>query len=95
MTMLCMPFKLLYFQAPVASIREKLKAEVWRFTHQENLPRKRLDEVIDIRMQEFEDKLYERFASGGGPDSAKISWTFWNAVVYCFTVFTTIGKTTT
>jgi hypothetical protein len=79
------------FQAPVADVREKLKQEVWRF-HTDKLSRSKMDELIDIRMTEYENRLYERFASGGGPDSYKISWTFWNAVVYCFTIFTTIGE---
>lgn len=78
-------------KAPVVDIRDKLKTEVWRLTSTEKVTRKTLFDHMDLRIKELETQLYTNYQHGSTGDSFKTSWTFWSAVVYCFTVFTTIG----
>lgn len=40
---------------------------------------------------EYEEHLYE-FYKRGLTDRGQKVWTFWNAVFYCGTIFTTIGE---
>lgn len=73
-------------------MKDKIRKDIWYFTHTNKVQRPQLDKIIDTRLEEFEKQLWANFKDGLGGDSATIRWTFWSAVVYCFTVFTTIGK---
>lgn len=42
-------------------------------------------------LMEYERHLYESFKHGVTDRGEKV-WTFWNAVFYCGTIYTTIGK---
>ncbi|XP_063239872.1 uncharacterized protein LOC134540833 [Bacillus rossius redtenbacheri] len=42
------------------------------------------------RVREFEDRLHEAFKHGHVVNDTKV-WSFWNAVFYCGTIYTTIG----
>jgi len=42
-------------------------------------------------MHKFEEILYESFKHGSTPKEKNI-WSFWNAVFYCGTIYTTIGE---
>ena len=73
-------------------MKERFKKDIWYFTHTKSVPRTQLDRIIDSRLEEYEKQLFTNFKEGLGGDSSTIRWTFWSAVVYCFTVFTTIGR---
>lgn len=42
-------------------------------------------------LMEYENDLYEFFKRGLTDRGRKV-WTFWNAVFYCGTIYTTIGE---
>jgi hypothetical protein len=44
-----------------------------------------------VQMHQFENTLYEAFKHGVTPKQNNV-WGFWNAVFYCGTIYTTIGK---
>ena len=73
-------------------MKERFKKDIWYFTHTNKIPRPQLDSIIDSRLEDYEKQLFANFKDGLGGDSSTIRWTYWSAVVYCFTVFTTIGK---
>lgn len=45
------------------------------------------------KLMKYEEHLYEFFKRGVTDRGEKV-WTFWNAVFYCGTIYTTIGEST-
>lgn len=66
---------------------------MWYFTNTNKVNQETLEGIIDHRLTEFEKQLLENFENGAiTSDSTTVSWSFLASIVYCFTVFTTIGE---
>ena len=73
-------------------MRDRIKEEVWNITHDNKIKKEQFDSILNLRLTEFEEQLHENFKNGSITDSTSVSWTFLASIVYCFTVFTTIGE---
>ena len=65
-------------------MKDRIKKELWHFTHTQKVPQKELNRIIEYRLHEFEMQLIENFNSGVASDSGKVKWTFWASFVYCY-----------
>lgn len=43
----------------MVSMKERIKRELWFYSHVQKIPKKQLYQIIDYRLQEFEEQLIE------------------------------------
>ena len=59
------------------------------------MDKKGFSKFVRNELKKYEATLYSAFASGINSDSDDQTWDIWGAMVYCATVYTTIGKHST
>jgi len=79
--------------ADLCEQRDKFLQELRRLTPDKKLADndKEWQDSAMSELKKFEDKLYESFKHGSTPKENHV-WSFWNAVFYCGTIYTTIGE---
>ncbi len=50
-------------------------------------------DLVRGELYQYEGELYESFAHGVSTDSTIKQWDFWGSLLFCATVYTTIGST--
>ena len=71
---------------------QDFKREFWYQARVIKRDRNAIYRLIELRMNEFERQLLENFKSGIEVEVEDVAWTFWDALFFCVTIFTTIGK---
>ncbi|XP_054167199.1 TWiK family of potassium channels protein 18-like isoform X2 [Oppia nitens] len=73
----------------VSNMRENIIRELWWSS--QKFTKGWWDKLAKIRMKEFERQLHEACIAEQTTDSEKSDWTFWHALFFSSTIFTTIG----
>jgi hypothetical protein len=79
-----------FYKCGVKRVKRDFIDELWRSSHY-----KREDEWKSFarkKLMDFENQLHEAFEAGMKSYSGQRSWSFLNALIYCFTVISTVGK---
>jgi hypothetical protein len=79
-------------QRPVINMKERIKSDILYFSLHRQYSREFVSQLIDKRLFEFELQVQENCKSGFDGEDPLKTWSFWNALFFCVTVFTTIGK---
>ena len=71
---------------------DDFKREFW--FHSREIKKNKTDiyQLVELRMNEFERQLLANCRAGLDEQAREVSWTFWDALFFCVTIFTTIGK---
>ena len=74
-------------------MRKDLLAKAWALSQQSNASELDFNLTVEDLLINYEDKLEAAHKQGVSSDHARV-WDFWNALFFCATVFTTIGRLT-
>ncbi|XP_053208785.1 TWiK family of potassium channels protein 18-like [Panonychus citri] len=79
------------YKEPVSYMIQDFKREFWYQARVIKRDRNAIYRLVELRMNEFERQLLENFKSGIEVEVEDVAWTFWDALFFCVTIFTTIG----
>lgn len=71
---------------------DDFKREFWYQSRVLKRNKTAVSKLIELRMGEFERQLLENFNAGIIGNIDQVAWTFWDALFFCVTIFTTIGE---
>ncbi|XP_023227548.1 TWiK family of potassium channels protein 18-like [Centruroides sculpturatus] len=74
----------------LSRIRELIIHDMW-ILHNRNVSLNTWNSEVTHKMIAYEEQVYEAFQNKISIDPEQPQWTFWGAMFYCCTVFTTIG----
>lgn len=70
---------------------DDFKREFWYQSRVINRNQSEIYQLIELRFDEFERQLLANYRAGIIEEIKEVSWTFWDALFFCVTIFTTIG----
>lgn len=80
----------MFYKCGVKRVKRDFLDSLWNYSH--NLKEEEWKSMARRKLMEFEEQLHEAHEAGVHSYSGQKSWSFLNAVVYCLTVITTIGR---